>query len=75
MADNGWPKTREELIAEGYKLGNHDHCRGCGRTILWARTPNDRPMPLSAINGEFVQYQAHFSDCPNREQFRRAKAK
>lgn len=50
-------------------------CRSCGAQIVWARTANDRAIPLSLAT---VQYRggvayclSHWVDCPDAREWSR----
>jgi len=42
-------------------------CRGCGADIYWIKTTRGKNLPLDPDG------RAHFSSCPNAEDFRRDK--
>lgn len=82
------PETLEDLKAAGYVFDNEGICKGCGAEIEWFITPNGRKSPMSVVpldkSGAVVQpgslvrpfrfvRRSHFSDCPNREDFRKRK--
>jgi len=82
------PEKREDLVAMGYVFDNEANCRGCGAQIEWWITPKCKKMPMSVVPldaaGEVVKpgsltavrefvRRAHWSDCPNAEDFRRGK--
>lgn len=46
---------------------NRGECKACHRTIWWARTKNNAPMPL---NDDMT---SHFSTCPKADTFRKEK--
>ena len=64
-------------------------CSSCGAEIVWAKTKNDKPIPLSvkSVERRFIfdiehgldrvfvvdTYLSHFADCPNAAQHRKAK--
>jgi hypothetical protein len=52
-------------------------CKSCGAPILWIRTPDGRPIPLSVAT---IQHRAgqrwalsHFSDCPEGKEWSKAR--
>ena len=49
-------------------LGDAGKCRSCGAEIRWARTKNDKAIPIDADYP-----QSHFASCPNSRQHRRPK--
>jgi hypothetical protein len=74
-----WPKTAQQLIAEGYVLAKMvDTCKwkGCFAQILWCTTPKGKQMPLSLAGsgpeGEHL-YESHFAKCLGASSFRRGK--
>lgn len=64
----GFPKTKEQLIAKGYRLERQSVCRGpnCGQMIEWWTTPNGKFVPLNPKT-----YQPHWSNCPDSGQLRK----
>lgn len=42
-------------------------CRGCGAQVYWIRHANGKLVPYTQFGLN------HFVDCPNREDFRKAK--
>jgi hypothetical protein len=55
--------------------GQVEACRSCGAQIVWARTANDRAIPLSLAT---VQHRAgvayclpHFVDCKDAKEWSR----
>jgi len=50
-------------------------CRSCGSTIVWARTANDKPIPLSLATVQHrngVAYALpHFVDCEHAKDWSR----
>jgi len=69
----GWPKTGEQLRELGYHSGSPATCKGCGKPILWASTPNGKMMPLTRLSSTL--WQPHWIDCQAREQFKKRKEK
>lgn len=69
-----WPKTKAELEAEGYSYERSHTCRGkdCKRTIEFWRSKNNKLVPLT--RADIGLYQPHWQDCPNADDFRKAKA-
>jgi len=59
-------KTREDLIAAGYKHEGSSRCNGCGAEMEWWLTPKGKRMPVDPGTGE-----SHFATCPKAAQFRR----
>jgi len=58
-------KPPQERIKDMLKaLGREDKCKGCGATIWWVRTKNDKPAPYSEAGVN------HFADCPKANEFR-----
>ena len=43
-------------------------CRGCGKQIYWAKTENNKNIPLSIVGDDFLP---HFADCPKANDFRK----
>jgi len=64
-----FPKTKEQLVALGYKMQRQSVCRGpkCARMIEWWLTPRGKNMPLDPDT-----CQPHWTTCPDMESFRRA---
>ena len=66
-----FPKTRDELIAAGYKFENHSVCRGCKQEIEWYTTPNLKKMPFDLMPQGSSPVVSHWATCPNAGSFRR----
>lgn len=61
-------------------------CRSCGASIYWAKSHNNRPMPLDAKSEKgivirddglaYVEdvYTSHFRTCPKADLHRRARS-
>lgn len=56
-------------------------CRGCGKLIVWGKTPRGKNIPLSIEHPDSkwegplqssicVKAPAHFADCPKSQEFR-----
>jgi hypothetical protein len=74
-----FPKTRESLETNGYKLVHVKLCKACGFAIEMWKTPNDRMMPLDfKIDAHGEEYcEPHFAICKDPAQYSerlRAKA-
>jgi hypothetical protein len=79
------PDTFASLAERGYRHAGSARCRGCGRTIEWFWTPNNRRMPFSLkmemhvsetdmyALASMTRYEPHFASCPKAETFRRKK--
>ena len=65
-----FPKTRDELKTAGYRFENHGVCRGCKQEIEWFTTPKDKKMPFDLMPNGDSPAIAHWSTCPNAEDFR-----
>lgn len=52
--------------------GAEAKCRSCGRQIWWAKTKNDKNMPINACGAEF---ESHFASCPAANKFRKEAKK
>ena len=61
-----FPRTDNELVAQGYEFQNKTKCRGCGADIEFWRTPRGKMIPLDAGTLE-----PHFSTCPKVKDFRK----
>jgi len=72
MRKQQWPKTGEQLREQGYTSGKQwVRCKGCPTMIVFATTPNGKPMPLSRMDDG--RWQPHWADCAARDQFKRGK--
>jgi hypothetical protein len=74
-----FPASADELKANGYDYDNDSHCRACGAAIEWWITPNGKKMPM-VVEATATIHKAsgdirkpHWADCPNANEFRRAK--
>ncbi|HEY6383449.1 MAG TPA: hypothetical protein VIY07_16805 [Pseudolabrys sp.] len=63
-----FPKTEDELKAQGYRFKDKARCRGCNAVILWYETPNSKLMPLDPETLE-----PHWGSCPERDRFKKPK--
>ncbi len=72
-----WPKTAEQLKAEGYRGAHRGECRSCGHRILWTETPNGKLMPLDELcDGPHEPvWESHFASCPDAKAWRRTGSK
>lgn len=61
-----FPKTDNDLVAQGYEFDNKSKCRGCQADIEWWRTPKGKNIPLDAATLE-----VHWSTCPKAKDFRK----
>ena len=68
-----FPKDLDELKAEGYAFSNHGTCRGCYADIEWWQTPKGSKIPMDPMDRGSSPAVAHFSTCPNREEFRKER--
>jgi hypothetical protein len=50
---------------------NYTVCRGCSKSILWAKTTKGKLMPISQMRD--CSWVSHFFDCPNAKNFRKSK--
>lgn len=64
-----FPKTIEELTAQGYKFENGATCKACHADIEWWTTPKGKKIPMD--QGTAV---SHWSTCPSAADFRKPKA-
>lgn len=65
----GFPKTLEEMTAQGYKHEGTANCRACNAPLEWWLTPKGKKIPM-----DHGTATAHWSTCPNAQDFRRPKA-
>ena len=86
MAAVRWPATAEDLKAAGYRAVFFGRCRSCGASVLWARTPAGKLMPLvekrvaTHVNYgggkveclEVRTFKPHFADCPQANLWRKS---
>lgn len=75
-----FPKTKKELVDEGYKFVFPRQCRGrtCKVTIYWYDTPAGKRIPLSAVASQpggssGLLLEPHFATCPDVKDFRKDK--
>jgi len=65
-----FPKTKDDLFAQGYKFGRATSCRACRAKIEFWMTPRGKYIPLNAGTLE-----SHWSTCPKAAEFRRGEEK
>jgi hypothetical protein len=56
------------VLPDGYEFVNLGTCKGCSARIMWCTTPVGRRAPVDRDG------TSHFATCPDRDQFRRARA-
>lgn len=66
-----FPKDFDALKAAGYRFDNHACCRGCRAEIEWWFTPTGKKMPFDLMPDGKSPAIAHFTTCPDAEEFRR----
>jgi hypothetical protein len=71
-----WPKSSEQLTEAGYRYTHASNCKGCGKRMVWVKTPKGKSMPLVCVpmvlvNIEQNFWQPHFIDCPQAKQFKK----
>jgi hypothetical protein len=68
-----FPKTRDEMIAAGYKFQNVSRCKACQAEIEWFETPRAKKMPFNEMPSGNSLAISHFSTCPEADLFRKEK--
>lgn len=65
----GYPSSREELEAAGFRFDSMGRCRGtrCKADLYWWTTPKGKRIPLNADG------TAHHVTCPDVAQFSTGK--
>lgn len=63
-----FPKTADELDAQGYRFSGMGTCRACGAQIAWYKTPKGKSIPLNQ------DLEPHWATCPKAQEFRKAQA-
>jgi hypothetical protein len=66
-----FPRTRDELIAAGYKFSNHAVCRGCKKEIEWYETPAGKKAPFDLMQDGSSPVTSHFATCSEAASFRK----
>lgn len=66
------PKTRNELLQQGYVHVNNATCSGCHKAIEWWSTPNAKRAPYDPMPELDSPAVSHFATCVRRSDFRRA---
>lgn len=66
-----FPKTLDEMKASGYKFDNTAECRGCGDPIEWWVTPNNKKIPMNAMDKGSDAAIAHWTTCTEADSFRK----
>jgi len=67
----GWPKTERQLAADGWTKSSTGRChaKSCARSIVWYKTPADKPMPMTLVSATGVRlYEPHWISCPVSDQ-------
>jgi hypothetical protein len=68
-----FPKTRDELVAAGYKFSNHARCKSCQAEIEWHETPRGKKMPFNLMQDGNSLAITHFTTCPEADLFRKPR--
>lgn len=68
-----FPKTRDELVAQGYKFSNHTRCKSCQETIEFWETPRGKKMPFDHMQESSSPTISHFSTCQEADLFRKPR--
>jgi hypothetical protein len=68
-----FPQTQDELKSAGYVWQNDATCKGCGADISWYKTPKGSMMPMDPMDRGAAPAVPHWSTCPDRDTFRKAK--
>ena len=72
-----FPKTRDEMVAAGYKFYNHARCNGrdgvpgCGAEIEWWETPRGKKMPFDLMPEGISPAVTHFTTCEQADLLRK----
>jgi hypothetical protein len=66
-----FPRTLDELKANGYVFSNHGVCRGCKAEIEWWGTPKGKMMPFDLMSAPEYKVSSHWASCPDRDSFRK----
>ncbi len=55
--------------------GRTAHCKKCNTAIGWGITTNNKRMPFDLVQLDPTKprYEAHWANCPNRDDFRRVE--
>jgi hypothetical protein len=72
-----FPRTRNELIEQGYKFQSRGDCSGrtCGRKMEWWTSPNGKSMPLDPMDGANALVTSHFYTCPDGAEFKKRQGR
>lgn len=65
------PKSRREMLEQGYQPTGNGTCRMCHVPIEWWRTPNGSKSPHEPMPELDSPMLSHFATCPFEKQFRR----
>jgi uncharacterized Zn finger protein (UPF0148 family) len=66
------PKTRGELLKQGYEHIDNAACHGCHKAIEWWKTPNAKRAPYDPMPEFESPAVSHFATCKHAVDFRRA---
>lgn len=66
------PKTRADLLAQGYEHVNNSVCSGCHARVEWWKTPKDKRAPYDPMPEMDSPAVSHFATCKRSSDFRRA---
>lgn len=65
-----FPKTADEMKAQGYTFSDDGTCKGCGDDIEWWKTPQGKNIPMNPMPRGTNEAIAHWSTCTERDSFR-----
>jgi hypothetical protein len=68
-----FPRTRDELVAGGYKFSNHARCKACQAEVEWWETSRGKKMPFNLMQDGNSPSVTHFVDCPGADLFRKPR--
>jgi hypothetical protein len=72
-----FPKTRAELVEQGYTFQSRGECAGrnCKSQLEWWTTPAGKSMPLDPMDEDGSPVTTHFYTCPDGAEFKRRRGR
>ena len=68
-----FPTTREEMEEANYIRDGRETCKGCGATMEFWITPEQKAIPMNPMPKPTSTAISHFATCPYAARFRKVK--
>jgi hypothetical protein len=71
IAINHLKEQRLKAITARDRASKHAECRGCGDSIEWWITPNQKKIPMNPMSRGDDPAVAHWASCTEQDSFRK----